>query len=351
MVEIRAVMKYTLRMGKKGFTILIITVIYLCATGASLLPLFGGNRISDASVRNRKANVEYMSVHMSGGLSVINETIEVFIEGDKYYLVSTNDDSVKHELTKFEYLLCTDIDFDFLREQDGVIGSDLIYEHVEYRPVGGDTVSLPTKDYWYFPGMIYFFNRILTTPDYEITRADELAIELGKYAYLQGSPDIIYRSSQNLGDNVYGTYLDFYYGNGDTKQQYDFWQKCKDGIDSDAGAIVNRLVNRNYSREEQNKILEESMYIPSGSGNVYYHIEANEDIVLVEMMDLDTYTFFLTYADKSRQQDILSIMTGKETGHAWTVIALAIETVVFVGAVGAVIVISKRKNSNAITLQ
>lgn len=332
-------------MGKKGFTILIITVIYLCAVSASLLPLFGGNSISDTRVKNRKVNVEYMSVHLSGGLSVINETIEVFSEGGKYYLVSTYDDGVKHELTKFEYLLCTDIDFDFLREQDGVIGSDLIYEHVEYRPVGGDIVSLPAKDYWYFPGMIYFFNRILTTPDYEITRADELAIELGKYAYLQGSPDIIYRSSQNLGNNIYGTYLDFYFGNGDSQQQYDFWQKCKPGIDSDAGVIVNRLVNRNYSREEQDKILEEYKYLPSGS--CYYRVETNDDIVLVEMMDLDTYTFFLTYTDKSRQKDILRIMTGKESGLAGTVITIAIETVVFAGAVGAVMVISKKKKAVA----
>lgn len=338
-------MKYTLGMGKKGFTILIITVIYLCAAGATLLPLFGGNSISDARVKNRKVNIEYMSVHRSGGLSVINETIEVFSEGGKYYLVSTYDDGVKHELTKFEYLLCTDIDFDFLREQDGVIGSDLIYEHVEYRPVGGDIVSLPAKDYWYFPGMIYFFNRILTTPDYEITRADELAIELGKYAYLQGSPDIIYRSSQNLGNNIYGTNLDFYYGNGDAKQQYDFWQKCKPGIDSDAGAIVNRLVNRNYSREEQDKILKEYMYLPSGSGSVYYRVETNDDIVLVEMMDLDTYTFFLTYADKSRSQDIIQIMTGNKTGITGNVIAAVAETVVFAGAVIAIMVIAKRKQS------
>ena len=330
-------------MGKKGFTILIITVIYLCAVSASLLPLFGGNSIPDARVKNHKVNIEYMSVHMSGGLSVINETIEVFSEGGKYYLVSTYDNGVKHELTKFEYLLCTDIDFDFLREQDGVIGSDLIYEHVEYRPVGGDIVSLPAKDYWYFPGMIYFFNRILTTPGYEITRADELAIELGKYAYLQGSPDIIYRSSQNLGNNIYGTYLDFYYGNGDSQQQYDFWQKCKPGIDSDAGVIVNRLVNSGVAREHQDKILEEYKYIPSGSGSLYYRVETNDDIVLVEMMDLDTYTFFLTYADKSRRQDIVRIMTGNKAGLAGTIIALAIETVVFAGAVCAVLVIAKKK--------
>ena len=329
-------------MGKKGFTILIITVIYLCAVSASLLPLFSGNRISDAAIRNRKVNIEYMSIRMSGGLTGrTDKTIEVFSEGDKYYLVSIGDDGVKHELTKFEYLLCTDIDFDRLREQEGVNGSDLIYEHVEYRPVGGDIVSLPAKDYWYFPGMIYFFNRILTTPDYEITRADELAIELGKYAYLQGSPDIIYRSSQNLGNNIYGTYLDFYYGNGDSQQQYDFWQKCKPGIDSDAGVIVNRLVNRNYSREEQDKILEEYKYLPSGS--CYYRVETNDDIVLVEMMDLDTYTFFLTYADKSRSQDIVSIMTGNKSGITENVIALVAETVVFAGAVCAVLVIAKKK--------
>ena len=160
-------------MGKKGFTILIITVIYLCAVSASLLPLFGGGRISDAAIRNRKANIEYMSIRMSGGLSGrTDKAIEVFSEGDKYYLVSTGDDGVKHELTKFEYLLCTDIDFDRLREQEGVNGSDLIYEHVEYKPVGGDIVSLPAKSYYNFPGMIYLFNRILTTPGYEITRAD-----------------------------------------------------------------------------------------------------------------------------------------------------------------------------------
>ena len=208
-------------MGKKGFTILIITVIYLCAAVSCLLPLFGGGRISDARVNSRKVNIEYMSIRMSGGLSGrTDKTIEVFSEGDKYYLVSTGDDGVKHELTKFEYLLCTDIDFDRLREQEGVNGSDLIYEHVEYKPVGGDIVSLPAKSYYNFPGMIYLFNRILTTPGYEITRADELAIELAKYSYLNNSPDIIYRSSEYLGNNIYGPYLDCYYENGDPQQQY-----------------------------------------------------------------------------------------------------------------------------------
>lgn len=298
----------------------------------------------DAAIRNRKANIEYMSIRMSGGLSGrTDKTIEVFSEGDKYYLVSTGDDGVKHELTKFEYLLCTDIDFDRLREQEGVNGSDLIYEHVEYRPVGGDIVSLPAKSYYNFPGMIYLFNRILTTPGYEITRADELAIELGKYAYLHGSPDIIYMSSQNLSDNIYGPYLDCYYGNGDPKQQYEFWQKCKDGIDKDAGAILNRLVNRSYSSEEKDKLLEEYQNIPSGSGSDYYRVETNDDIVLVEMIDLDTSTFFLTYADNSRRQDIVRIMTGNKAGLAGTVIALAIEAVVFAGAVCAVLVIAKKK--------
>ena len=335
-------------MGKKGFTILIITVIYLCAVSASLLPLFGGGRISDAAIRNRKANIEYMSIRMSGGLSGrTDKTIEVFSEGDKYYLVSTGDDGVKHELTKFEYLLCTDIDFDRLREQEGINGSDLIYEHVEYRPVGGDIVSLPAKSYYNFPGMIYFFNRILTTPDYEITRADELAIELGKYAYLHGSPDIIYMSSQNLGNNIYGPYLDCYYGNGDPKQQYDFWQKCKDGIDKDAGKIVSTFVNGSVDSEKKDKMLKEYKSIPSHPDSVYYRVQTNDDIVLVEMIDLDTSTFFLTYADKSRRQDIVRIMTGNEAGLAGTIIALAIETVVFAGAVGAVMFISKKKKAVA----
>ena len=332
-------------MGKKGFTILIITVIYLCAVSASLLPLFGGNRISDAAIRNRKANIEYMSIRMSGGLSGrTDKTIEVFSEGDKYYLVSTGDDGVKHELTKFEYLLCTDIDFDRLREQEGVNGSDLIYEHVEYRPVGGDIVSLPAKSYYNFPGMIYLFNRILTTPGYEITRADELAIELGKYAYLHDSPDIIYMSSQNLGNNIYGPYTSLYYGNGDPKQQYEFWQKCKD-IKNDAGKIVSTFVNGSVDSEKKDKMLKEYKSIPSHPDSVYYRVQTTDDIVLVEMIDLDTSTFFLTYADKSRRQDIVRIMTGNESGLAGTIIALAIETVVFAGAVGAVMVIAKKKKS------
>ena len=106
---------------------------------------------------------------------------------------------------------------------------------------------------------------------------------------------------------------------------------------------MNRLVNRNYSREEQDKILKEYMYLPSGSGSVYYRVETNNDVVLVEMMDLDTYTFFLTYADKARSQDIVSIMTGNKASVAGNVIALVAETVVFAGAVCAVLVISKKK--------
>ena len=63
------------------------------------------------------------------------------------------------------------------------------------------------------------------------------------------------------------------------------------------------------------------------------------------MMDLDTYTFFLTYADKSRSQDIIQIMTGNKTGITGNVIAAVAETVVFAGAVIAVMVIAKRKQS------
>lgn len=65
------------------------------------------------------------------------------------------------------------------------------------------------------------------------------------------------------------------------------------------------------------------------------------------MIDLDTSTFFLTYADKSHRQDIVRIMTGNESGLAGTIIALAIETVVFAGVVGAVMVISKKKKAVA----
>ncbi|MBR3142511.1 MAG: hypothetical protein IKF09_05080 [Clostridiales bacterium] len=333
-------------MRKKGITVLIITVIYIFAAGAGLLPLFGGNLSEDIQAKNLKVNIEYLSVHMSGGYTGrTSKTIEAFSEGDKYYLVSTDDDGIKHELTRLEYLLCTDIDFDMLRNQDDIMGEDIIYESVEYRPVGGNTVSLPPKSYRYFPGMIFFFNRVLATPDYELTRADKIAIELGKYSYLHGSPDIRYISCQNLGYDGNGTYIDIYYGTGDAGKRYEFWQQCKDSIDNDAGIIADRLAKNSVDREKLDKLLEEYKKLPSASDPLYYRVQTNSKIVLVAMVDTESHTYFCTYADKARERDILRIMTGKETSRTLSVFALSVSTLLFAGAVVAVFVIPKKKQA------
>ena len=334
-------------MRKKGITILLILCIYLCAAVATLLPLFDGNYMADARVKDHKVDVEYMSIHTTGGYTGrIDIKVEVFQEGDKFYLVSTEDDCVKHELTKFEYLLCTDIDFDALRDQDGLNGSDLTYDHIEYRPAGGKTVSLPAKCYMYFPGMIYFFQRILTTPDYELTRADELAVEFAKYSYLNGSPDVIYISCRVLFGGDSSNYINLYFGNGTSEERYAFWKKCEDRAINRTGSITYNLAGGQLP-EENEELMNDFTKLPSGSGSIYYRVQTNEDIVLVSMIDAENTTYYCAYADGSRQKDILRIMTGNKTGLAGTIIALAIETVVFAGVVGTVMVISKKKTAVA----
>ena len=122
-------------------------------------------------------------------------------------------------------------------------------------------------------------------------------------------------AAEYLGDNIYGTYTSLYYGNGDPKQQYEFWQKCKD-ITNDAGKIVSTFVNGSVDSEKKDKMLKEYKSILPYPDSVYYRVQTTDDIVLVEMIDLDTSTFFLTYADKSRRQDIVRIMTGNESAPA-----------------------------------
>ena len=333
-------------MRKKGITILLILCLYLCAAAATLLPLLGGNILADAKVKDREVNVEYMSIHTTGGYTGrIDIKVEVFQDGDKFYLVSTEDDCIKHELTKFEYLLCTEIDFDALRDQEGFEGSDLTYDHVEYRPAGGKTVSLPAKCYMYFPGMIYFFHRIKTTPDYELTRADELAIEYAKYSYLNGSPDLIYISYHVLYGGSYSNNINLYYGNGSAEDRYEFWEKCEDKTINRTGRITYNLAGGQLP-EENEELMNDFTKLPSGSSSIYYRVQTNEDVVLVSMIDAENTTYYCAYADISRQKDILRIMTGKGTDKRGAFITLAAETVVFAGAVIAVQVISKKKKTN-----
>ena len=100
-------------MKKKLIAILIILAVYIGAVCASFLLLSGAKTTFPGT------DVEYLSLRYTGGYTGrIDDYLRVYREGGKYYLESSGDDGGRYELTRTEYLLCTDIDYDMLRDAD-----------------------------------------------------------------------------------------------------------------------------------------------------------------------------------------------------------------------------------------
>lgn len=334
-------------MRKKPVAILMITAIYICIAGASLVLL------SDAKYRIRgstkSVDVEYMSIRYSGGYTGhIDDYVRVYCEDDKYYIESSDDeDGKRHQLTRTEYLQCTDIDFDGLRDMEGVQGSDLIYETIEYRMKGGETVTLPKKSYWYIPGMIIFYGNIKSAPAGEVTRADEIAAELGNYFYLNGSPDARFVSSQNISGS-YRHYVEIYYGTGDAHDRYEFSQDCRDGIDNKAGMIVSTGINHPLPDEKFNEMMKDYKKVRSGSQTLYYQVQSNDKITLITVVDYANRIYYCTYFDKAHasESEVKAIMLGTGVSHTGLYIALAVETLLAAAAVAIVLVRPKKTNAS-----
>lgn len=333
-------------MRKKLITILIITAIYLCTAGVSLVLLTDAKYSIKSSTKS--VDVEYMSIRYSGGFTGrIDSYVMVYCEDGKYYIESSNDeDGKRHQLTKTEYLLCTDIDFDELRNREGMSGSDLVYETIEYRMKGGETVTLPQKSYWDIPGMITFYARVKSAPAGEVTRADQIAAELGHYFYLNGSPDAQYVSSQSLGGSS-RHHVDLYYGKGDAQQKYEFAHACRDGIDNRAGMIVNTGIEHPLPDEKFNEMMKDYSKIRSGSQTLYYQVQSNDKVTLISLVDYENRIYYCTYFDKAHasESEVKAIMLGTGVSRTGLYIALATETLLAAAAVVVVLARPKKTGS------
>lgn len=281
----------------------------------------------------KSVNAEYMSIRYSGGYTGrIDEYVKVYCEDGRYYIESSDAEGGKrHQLTEIEYLQCTDIDFEELRDRKEMQGSDLIYVTVEYRMKGSETVTLPKKSYWGdIPGMITFYSRIKSAPSGEVAGADKIAARLGNYFYLNGSPDARFVSS---GSNT--RYVNLYYGKGNYQDQYEFEKNCRNGIKNTAGMIVNTGIKQPLSDEKFNKMMKDYKKIRSGSQTLYYQIQSNDKVTLISVVDYESRIFYCTYFDKAHasESEVKAIMLGTGISHIGLYIALAVETVLAAAAV------------------
>lgn len=330
-------------MRKRRAAVLIIAVIYICTAGAGLLLFSNAKYRADDEPSGIDVNVEYLSLRTTGGYTGrVDEQVKVYTEGDKYYLESSMDGGIRHELTKLEYLLCTDIDYQMLYDQKGLDGNDLTYTKVDYRMKGGETASLPQKCYTYFSGMVFFYERIKATPYYNISRADEIAADLGKYCYLHGSPDVRYISNCA---NRNASYMEFYYGKGGPEEHYEFYEAGKDGISNNAGIIACSDTDSSVPSHGVKDALKDYKKFSSGSETYYYQVQSNDRVTLVSMIDYSDHTYFCTYFDKAQvtEKDILRIMTGNAAYRSGLYISLAAETLVTAAAVIFVLAKPKKK--------
>jgi len=355
-------------MKKRILLIVILFGIWLIAAGVSFLQFYDTDYTGfNYNPEYRHAYIDYLSIQNSGGLSGhADDLLEVYKEGDKFYLVSTRDGSEKHELTKTEYLLCTAFVFEFLEDDPGVNGSDLIYQTITFRQEGGEEVTLPKKSYSHIPGMIKFFERIKTTPDYEMTMADEMAIRIGEYCDYNNHPDIQFISCKLTGGGHFDYYLEQFYGQGTGLDKNDFMIECKNDIENNASRIAS-VSPDGMMTDKFKEAFKPYKKIQVGSQTMYYRVQSTENVLLISLVDLENNTYYCTYSDfkfgkpdskryhdsdneyrrdgdrQTRIYDILGIMTGKDLTRNKLWIALTVETAVCAAAVVVVLVRTRKK--------
>ena len=332
---------------------------------ASFLLLFNGKYVKrDYNYDSHYISTEYFSIHSTGGISGdYDETVKVYSEDEKYYLESTRDGCIKHELTKAEYMLCTSFYYPFLEEEQGMTGSDLIYQTITYKKRESEEVMLPKKSYQYIPGLIRFFERIKTTPDYELTKADQMVIDLSEYCQFNARCRCEFQSCQFLsGDDGDSHSLTHYYCD-DYDDLVNFSTGCHEAFDSTASRIaLSGALDKN--NEEIAGLLEDYQQIRVGSQIMYYQVQTTEVYIYVGLVDLDTNSYYCAYVsnvekarkkepddvyrhdrnERERIYDIIGLMTGRDLSKNKFYMAATIETLVFVSAI-AVILAKGRKRS------
>lgn len=133
------------------FVCAVIPLIYLILLSATMI-LCSRSVTSIPDISKNEPEIEYFNINTTGGFTWHDTDLTAYTENGRYYLEykdnrSEKDAPEKYELTKTEFLLCTDIDFEALRDEPGLLGNDMSEYALTVRKKGGETQTIDSKIY------------------------------------------------------------------------------------------------------------------------------------------------------------------------------------------------------------
>ncbi|MBQ3918390.1 MAG: hypothetical protein II695_01835, partial [Oscillospiraceae bacterium] len=130
-------------------TIIKLSAVILAMYAVFAVALYISYSEMSFDLSKRDADTEYLSILETGGLSggAHNER-NIYKQDGRYYLElkEKHGRDEKYELTKEEYILCTDIDTDYLRDAPRSMSSDSFAYGITVRK-NGEEINIPPRDY------------------------------------------------------------------------------------------------------------------------------------------------------------------------------------------------------------
>ena len=136
----------------KVFLLAALPALIICIISCVLYIYDAGRLDRLCDISSRSADIDCMNIHESGSITGHRDVdTTVYREGSKYFFEynehKKDEDPLKFELTKTEYLLCTNVDLNYLKEAYESVSSDLVYYEVTVSGQDGAEITLPKKAY------------------------------------------------------------------------------------------------------------------------------------------------------------------------------------------------------------
>ena len=89
-------------------------------------------------------DTEYMNIHETGGLAGVKDEMKYYKDGDRYFMEYEKNEPI--ELSKTEYLLCTNLNREYLEQYVEPLASDMFYYEVTLKKNSEEQI-IPRKAY------------------------------------------------------------------------------------------------------------------------------------------------------------------------------------------------------------
>ena len=336
------------------FICVVLPLIYLIMISVTMMLYF---RIEDNmyDLSSFEPKIEYFNIHTSGGYSTHDIDLTAYTDDGRYYLEFNNnlsdkpDDHVKYELSKTEYLLCTNIDIQTLEEYPGDWGNDIPEETLTIKEKGKEEIVIDKKMYSNYSDQNFGLCRQI----YDMKKkAPEGKVSYDTYIKLAS---YLYSNEANFALLRYGGSI-FEYDDPTFKEvcinkKYVRIPKKLKELYSDSNCLIKEPKTEKGAKHKE-EVLKKFIQTDYLGSKAYYSevISENDGSLGFVLASPKSGYIILFYGDIPKEtepqqylDDVRSIIEGDPAGKTAVTIALSAETALFVAVMFFAVKRTRRK--------